>query len=146
MTKPVTGVAMLMLYEEGKWRLDDPVSRFIPEFGKLTVWVGENPDGTPKTEPARRSMTMRELMTHSAGLAYGLVGSHAVDKLYLKAGVLNPRQPLQALIDGRRVAAGRAAGHPLVLQRRGGRAGLPGRKAVGAVRSPTSCAPGCSSR
>ena len=67
MTKPVTGVAMLMLYEEGKWRLDDPVSRFIPEFGKLKVWVGENPDGTPKVEAARRSMTMRELMTHSAG-------------------------------------------------------------------------------
>src|SRR5688572_2232216 len=109
MTKPVTGVAMLMLYEEGKWRLDDPVSRFIPEFGKLTVWVGENPDGTPKTEPARRSMTMRELMTHSGGLAYGLVGGHAVDKLYLKAGLLNPRQPLQALIDG-------IAGLPLVAQ------------------------------
>ena len=99
MTKPVTGVAMLMLYEEGKWRLEDPVSRFIPEFAKLKVWVGENPDGTPKVEDARRSMTMRELMTHSGGLAYGLVGSHAVDKLYLKAGVLNPRQPLQALID-----------------------------------------------
>ena len=64
MTKPVTGVAMLMLYEEGKWRLDDPVSRFIPEFAKLKVWVGENPDGTPKVEDARRSMTMRELMTH----------------------------------------------------------------------------------
>jgi CubicO group peptidase (beta-lactamase class C family) len=93
-------VAMLMLYEEGKWRLDDPVSRFIPAFGTLSVWVGENPDGTPKTEPARRSMTMRELMTHSGGLAYGLVGSHAVDKLYLKAGLLNPRQPLQTFIDG----------------------------------------------
>ena len=100
MTKPITGVAMLMLYEEGKWRLDDPVSRFIPEFAKLTVWTGENPDGTPKVEPARRSMTMRELMTHSGGLAYGLVGGHAVDKLYLKANVLDPRRPLQAMIDG----------------------------------------------
>ncbi len=109
MTKPVTGVAMLMLYEEGKWRLDDPVSRFIPEFAKLKVWVGENPDGTPKVEDARRSMTMRELMTHSAGLAYGLVGSHAVDKLYLKAGLLDPRQPFQALIDG-------IAALPLVAQ------------------------------
>jgi CubicO group peptidase (beta-lactamase class C family) len=109
MTKPVTGVAMLMLYEEGKWRLDDPVSRFIPEFGALTVWVGENPDGTPKTEPARRSMTMRELMTHSGGLAYGLVGGHAVDKLYLQAGLLDPRQPLQALIGG-------IAALPLVAQ------------------------------
>ncbi len=86
MTKPVTGVAMLMLYEEGKWRLDDPVSRFIPEFAKLKVLVGENPDGTPKIEDARRSMTMRELMTHTGGLAYGLVGSHPVDELYLPDG------------------------------------------------------------
>jgi CubicO group peptidase (beta-lactamase class C family) len=109
MTKPVTGVAMLMLYEEGKWRLEDPVSRFIPEFAKLKVWVGENPDGTPKLEDARRPMTMRELMTHSGGLAYGLVGGHAVDKLYLKAGVLDPRQPLQTLVDT-------IAGLPLVAQ------------------------------
>src|SRR5262245_8515131 len=70
MTKPVTGVAMMMLYEEGKWRLDDPVSRYIPEFAKLKVYVGDNADGSPKTEDARRSMTMRELMTHTAGLGY----------------------------------------------------------------------------
>ena len=67
MTKPVTGVAMMMLYEEGKWRLDDPVSRYIPEFAKLKVYMGENADGTPKLEDARRSMTMRELMTHYGG-------------------------------------------------------------------------------
>jgi CubicO group peptidase (beta-lactamase class C family) len=54
-------------------------------------------------------MTMRELMTHSGGLAYGLVGGHAVDKLYLKAGLLDPRQPLQALIGG-------IAALPLVAQ------------------------------
>ena len=99
MTKPVTGVAMLMLYEEGKWRLDDPVSRYIPEFAKLVVYVGENPDGTLKTEPARRSMTMRELMTHTGGLAYGLVGAHPVDKLFVQANVLDSTQPLQAMID-----------------------------------------------
>jgi CubicO group peptidase (beta-lactamase class C family) len=50
MTKPVTGVAMMMLYEEGKWRLDDPVSRYIPEFAKLQVYVGDNADGTMKLE------------------------------------------------------------------------------------------------
>ncbi len=109
MTKPVTGVAMLMLYEEGKWRLDDPVSRYIPEFAQLTVYTGENPDGTPKVEPARRSMTMRELMTHTAGLAYGLVGSHAVDKLFLKANVLDPAEPLSSMIT-------RMAGLPLLAQ------------------------------
>ncbi len=98
MTKPVTGVAMMMLYEEGKWRLDDPVSRFIPEFGKLTVYAGENTDGTPKTEPARRSMTMRELMTHTGGLAYGLVGSHPVDRLLVKANVLDASRPLHDMV------------------------------------------------
>jgi CubicO group peptidase (beta-lactamase class C family) len=109
MTKPVTGVAMLMLFEEGKWRLDDPVSRYIPEFAKLVVYVGENPDGTPKTEPARRSMTMRELMTHTAGLAYGLVGAHAVDRMFVKANVLDPAEPLQSMI-------GKMAGLPLLAQ------------------------------
>ena len=109
MTKPVTGVAMLMLFEEGKWRLDDPVSRYIPEFAKLVVYVGENPDGTPKTEPARRSMTMRELMTHTAGLGYGLVGAHPVDKLFLKANVLDSTQPLSTMI-------GKIAGLPLLAQ------------------------------
>jgi CubicO group peptidase (beta-lactamase class C family) len=109
MTKPVTGVAMLMLFEEGKWRLDEPVSRYIPEFAKLVVYVGENPDGTPKTEPARRSMTMRELMTHTAGLAYGLVGAHAVDRMFVKANVLDPAEPLQSMI-------GKMAGLPLLAQ------------------------------
>ena len=109
MTKPITGVAMLMIYEEGKWRLDDPVSRFIPEFAKLVVYTGENPDGTPKTEPARRSMTMRELMTHTAGLGYGLVGAHPVDKLFLKANVLDSSEPLATMI-------GKMAGLPLLAQ------------------------------
>jgi CubicO group peptidase (beta-lactamase class C family) len=109
MTKPITGVAMLMLFEEGKWRLDDPVARYIPEFAKLVVYTGENPDGTPKTEPARRSMTMRELMTHTAGLGYGLVGAHPVDKLFLKANVLDSTQPLATMIE-------KMAALPLVAQ------------------------------
>ncbi len=109
MTKPVTGVAMMMLYEEGKWRLDDPVSRYIPAFATLKVYTGENPDGTPAVEDARRSMTMRELMTHTGGLAYGLVGNHPVDRLFVKANVLNPALPLQATVDA-------VAGFPLLAQ------------------------------
>jgi CubicO group peptidase (beta-lactamase class C family) len=100
MTKPVTGVAMMMLYEEGKWRLDDPVSRYIPEFAKLKVYTGRNEDGSPKLEDARRSMTMRELMTHTAGLGYVLNPNGPVDKMIIEANVLNTAAPLQAMIDG----------------------------------------------
>jgi CubicO group peptidase (beta-lactamase class C family) len=109
MTKPVTGVALMMLYEEGKWRLDDPVARHIPAFAKLKVYTGENPDGTLALEDARRSMTMRELMTHTGGLAYGLVGSHPVDRLFVKANLMNPAAPLQTMVDG-------IAGLPLLAQ------------------------------
>jgi len=90
-TKPVTGVAMMMLFEEGKWRLDDPVSKYIPEFAKLQVYKGQNPDGTFITEPAARPPTMRELMSHSGGFAYGLVPDNPVDKAYVSTGVLGAK-------------------------------------------------------
>jgi CubicO group peptidase (beta-lactamase class C family) len=99
MTKPVTGAAMMMLYEEGKWRIDDPVARHIPEFAKLQVHVGQNPDGTPKLEPAKRGMTMRELMTHSAGLGYIISAANPVDRMYRDANVLDSGKPLQNMID-----------------------------------------------
>ena len=72
MTKPITAVAMMMLFEEGKWALDDPVTRFIPEFADLQVAVGTSKDGKPMLEPAKRPPTMRELMSHTAGFAYGI--------------------------------------------------------------------------
>src|SRR5262249_44391482 len=99
MTKPITGVAMMMLYEEGKWRLNDPVSPYIPEFSKLNVATGENPDGSPKVEEARRSMTMRELMTHTAGLGYTISANNPVDRMYRSANVLDSSKPLQNMID-----------------------------------------------
>jgi len=83
MTKPVIAVAMLLLYEEGKWQLDDPVTKFIPEFAGLKVM---HPDGT--LVPLERPMTMRHLMASSAGFAFGPpVGSSdlAIDALYAKA-------------------------------------------------------------
>jgi CubicO group peptidase (beta-lactamase class C family) len=99
MTKPITGAAMMILYEEGKWRLEDPVSRHIPEFAKLQVFTGANPDGTLATEPARRSMTMRELMTHTAGLGYVLNSSNPVDRMIIQGQVLDTAAPLQTMID-----------------------------------------------
>jgi CubicO group peptidase (beta-lactamase class C family) len=100
MTKPVTGVAMMMLYEEGKWRLDDPVARYIPEFARLKVYTGKNDDGSPKLEDARRSMTMRELMTHTGGLGYVLNANNPVDKMIIDGNVLNSEAPLKSMIEG----------------------------------------------
>lgn len=68
MTKPVVGVAMMMFYEEGKWKLDDPVSKHIPEFANLQVKVCASGSETSCTmEPAKSPMTMAQLMSHSAG-------------------------------------------------------------------------------
>lgn len=81
-TKPVTGVAMMILYEEGKWRLDDPVTKYVPEFEGLKVFKGLDGEGRPILEPIARAATMRELMTHTAGFAYGLMADNYVDKAY----------------------------------------------------------------
>ena len=99
MTKPITGVAMMMLYEEGHWRLNDPVSRYIPEFETLKVYAGENSDGSIQEEKLERPITMRELMTHTAGLPYTLDMRHSVNRIFRDQRVLNSREPLQAMID-----------------------------------------------
>jgi len=90
-SKPVTGVAMMILFEEGKWKLDDPVSKYIPEFASLRVFKGINPDGSFDTVPADRPPTMRELMSHSGGFAYGLVPDNPIDKAYVSTGVLSAK-------------------------------------------------------
>lgn len=82
MTKPVTALAMMTLYEEGKWRLDDPITKFIPEFADLKVFRSLDAAGNPIVENAQRPATMRELMTHMAGFAYGLFPSDYVNKAY----------------------------------------------------------------
>ena len=89
-TKPVTGVAMMMLYEQGLWRLDDPVSLHIPEFANLRIASGVDENGQPILTPVSRSPTMRELMTHTAGFAYGLANdpSSPADQAYYRAEVL----------------------------------------------------------
>jgi CubicO group peptidase (beta-lactamase class C family) len=90
MSKPLTGVAMMILYEQGKWRLDDPVTRFVPEFKTLKVMVEADKDGKiTKVEDMKRPPTMRELMSHTAGFGYGLGDKHPVDKLYREKKVLS---------------------------------------------------------
>jgi CubicO group peptidase (beta-lactamase class C family) len=87
MSKPVTGVALMMLYEEGKFRLDDPVERYIPELGRMKVAVDWN-DGTPVLEDPDHPMTIRELMSHTAGLAYGIGDPHPVERMYAERRVM----------------------------------------------------------
>ena len=99
MTKPITGVALMMLHEEGKWRLNDPVSRYIPGFADLKVHVGTNADGSPRVVDADRSMTMAELMSHGGGLGYGLGTANYVDRLYREQRVLNADASLRTMID-----------------------------------------------
>lgn len=72
MTKPVTSVAIMMLLEQGKLSLDDPVSKHLPGFDKLQVLTKFNPaDGTFEARPAKKTMTVRHLLTHTSGIAYG---------------------------------------------------------------------------
>ncbi|TFH62219.1 MAG: class A beta-lactamase-related serine hydrolase, partial [Gemmatimonadales bacterium] len=98
MSKPITGVALMMLYEEGKFRLSDPVRRYIPEFAELKVAAGWGPNG-PVLEGADHPMTIRELMTHTAGLAYGIGDPNPVDRLYASERVLDSGQTLKDMID-----------------------------------------------
>ena len=98
MTKPITGVAMMMLFEEGKWRLDDPISQHIPEFKNLRVFKSIGSDGKVISEPADHEPTMRELLSHTAGFGYGIIGNTPVDKLYTERGVMRS-QGLQQVID-----------------------------------------------
>lgn len=99
MTKPVTGVAMMILFEQGKWQLNDPVSKHIPEFADLKVAKVDPASGVVTTVPANHPMTMRELMSHSGGLTYGFFGGTAVDKQYVDNKVFDPTQPMQTFIE-----------------------------------------------
>jgi CubicO group peptidase (beta-lactamase class C family) len=85
MTKPITSVAALMLYEEGAFELTDPVSSLIPSFGDVRVYVGGS-DIKPVTVPATEPVRIWHLLTHTAGLTYGFHRAHPVDARYRAAG------------------------------------------------------------
>ena len=80
MTKPITSVALMMLYEQGAFQMKDPVSKFIPELKNLTVM-----NSAGDIVPAEKTMTMQHLMTHTAGFSYGFNPYDPIDKLYLQA-------------------------------------------------------------
>ena len=93
MTKPIVGVALMTLFEEGKFALRDPVKNHIPELGDLKVWV----DGT-EVSPGRE-MTVQDLMRHTSGMTYGLFGDSPVDKMYTDANVLGGNKSVADFIE-----------------------------------------------
>lgn len=93
MTKPVTGVAMMMLYEQGLWQLDDPVAKHVPQLANLKVLAADGRLVTPPHQP-----TMRELMSHSAGFTYGVFADAPADRLVRAAGLTDPDSSLAGMI------------------------------------------------
>jgi CubicO group peptidase (beta-lactamase class C family) len=85
MSKPVTSVAAMMLYEDGAFQLTDPVASFIPSFAGVRVWSGGS-DLKPVTVPAAEPVRIWHLLTHTSGLTYGFHRNHPVDAMYRAAG------------------------------------------------------------
>ena len=88
MTKPITSVAVMMLYEDGHFLLSDPISKYIPEFKEPKVLI-ESSSGTNELIPANREITIRDLLTHTSGLTYKFFGLNYFAELYKKAGIID---------------------------------------------------------
>ncbi len=88
-TKAMVSIGLMMLFEEGKFLLDDPVSKYIPEFANPQVIDKYNPaDTTYTTVPAKREITIRDLLTHTSGIDYAGIGSPVMNAIYSKAGIM----------------------------------------------------------
>jgi CubicO group peptidase (beta-lactamase class C family) len=109
MSKPITSLAAMILYEEGRFLLDDPVSKYIPEFKNPKVLV-KPPSGQPYTIPASREITIRNLMTHTSGLTYHWNGD--VGQMYKDANVAHGLLQYDGMIGD---SVKRLAGMPLLF-------------------------------
>jgi CubicO group peptidase (beta-lactamase class C family) len=94
-TKPVTGVAVMMMIEEGKVRMNDPVSKFIPDFKGMKVAVQREPESEIQLVPSEREITIRDLLTHTSGLASGGLGNRRVQQGTLWPG---EKETLESLV------------------------------------------------
>ena len=89
MTKPITSVALMQLYEQGRFQLNDPISRFLPEWKDQKVWGSGDIDNMELKAPDQ-PLTFRHILSHTGGLTYG-AGNHPVDKVYQQLGVNRDR-------------------------------------------------------
>jgi CubicO group peptidase (beta-lactamase class C family) len=87
MTKPVASVALLMLYEEGKFQLTDPLEKYIPEFTNVMVFAGRDANGEAILEKPKRKITIQDVFRHTAGFSYGEFGDAEIDKAFVDAGM-----------------------------------------------------------
>jgi CubicO group peptidase (beta-lactamase class C family) len=89
-SKAITATAVMMLWEEGKFQLDDPISKYIPEFKNPKVLDSVLTDGTYLTKPADKEISIRHLLTHTSGIGYGVIDSDArIKKIYKDAGIID---------------------------------------------------------
>jgi len=86
MTKPITSAALLMLFEEGKFQLTDPLSKYFPAFADAKVYAGSTPQGGMLLDSPKRPITVQDIFRHTAGFSYGF-GNSPVDKMYGDANV-----------------------------------------------------------
>ena len=99
MSKPITSVAVMMMYEEGKFLLTDPVSKYLPELAKLRVYEsGEGDD--METRPAGREMTVQDLLRHTSGLTYGFMGHPVVSKFYVDNEIYRRGANAEGVVSG----------------------------------------------
>ncbi|MEZ0495937.1 serine hydrolase domain-containing protein [Sphingomonas sp. IW22] len=101
MTKPITGIAAMILVEEGKLKLDQPISDFFPAYKNMRVLT--DPDNSLESRPAAREITVRHLLTHTAGLGYNIVTKGPLLKEYERLGIIPAALNMQTEAQGRAV-------------------------------------------
>lgn len=98
MSKPITSAALMTLYDEGRFQLDDPVAKYLPELADVKVYACKK-EGEVQLADLQRPITIRDLMRHTAGLAYGLFPASPVDAMYREAKILDRDQTLDTMLE-----------------------------------------------